>query len=536
MPNRARSWFSPTPAWFDGCTPSEGCATSFKAWSHGWTPTLSVWPILFLSVPFIVAALSTAQAADKKIVYGYSFWKANTGVTTEVLTWTDVNAKLKAALASAQQVNIYAGNCHSGGLIAAAADATAGLGMPHIIGTACAAAKTTTCGISRANDTRLKITDQLSSFGYLDYATKRLQGGVPKAKQLHDDAKTAWTADQSYDNNAPDYRRGNNADEDLKLDAGTKASHALVFASDMDGLRNLEAPSECAKAVKALGFTMGSVTDAKTVRYYYSGLTTAGDLYGVHCYGPGTVAKFDAALDTLKARVSADEGKVVVDIFLWGHGAEIPVNARANPDAPPGGPGRGAHVIASAQFDIPMTPDTWADLKEDAVVDRPDWVRASEPRFFLSVSDAHVTQPFSVTLGGIPLGSHTLSGGPAGDLLEVPLDDATINSLTLAHDGDTVLTVGFNLAPNDSMILALEDDITSNPLFQPGLFGTGLELVVSRTVDETGVSLPGTNHRQMLALVLALATAASLVLARRHRYLKALLASRRSGASPDPPT
>jgi hypothetical protein len=358
--------------------------------------------VLLATVLLTMTAVSPGPAAEKQVVYGYSFKKTNS--TTEELSWIKIVKKLNAALGSAQQLNIYVGTCHSGGLISAAGNQQDGLSMPHVIGTSTSEDKLHHPGRGPDKNPpgRLKATDGLFFYGYSEYVTKRLRGGMPKAKELHDDAKASWAQDPAYKaGEVPQYRRGQNADEDLKLDAGTKSSHALVFVGNYNGL-DWEPLNECALALKNLGFTMGPVTDTKTVRYY-TDTSTPSDVNGVHIYGPGKIVSFDAALDTLKALATADQGKVVVDLFLDGHGAELQANARENPNGPPAGPGRGAHILAGTQLDVPMSAEAWADLKEEVVTDRPDCVRGAVPAFFLSVSDARVTQPFAVTLGGIPL-------------------------------------------------------------------------------------------------------------------------------------
>jgi hypothetical protein len=431
-----------------------------------------------------------ALADDKGFEYGWSFVDNTNDRKTSELSWTKIVQELNGSLVKAKQVNLYIDACHAGGII----DKSAALEFPFVIGTPTTAEQKTEVGYGVRNQNppgylRGTIDTNEYYFSYHAYLAKRLRNRdpIPTAKQLHDAAAGDYNADPRLKKlGTPQYKKSSveggdkkTADDSLRLNAGTKNA-ALMFASDLQGV-DPSAFKEMYKAVKAMNFD-------HLKNYVHT--DSAGDQFGgtVTVTGKGTQQNFGTALGDLKTFLDAGEAATrLVNLFLYGHGARMPLNQSRRNGAVPGAAKQGVAVVNSglpedSRLAIPMDDAFWSALKVDVTDFSGAAARGSPPKFFVAYSEASVTQPVNISIGGmtehgftsLPLGVYSLPGSSTGGLVSVTLEDSYTRSLIETFDGTDELTLQFDLAPGEWFRLALEDDMLYDPLYTEPLFGAGL--------------------------------------------------------------
>ncbi|HWX22257.1 MAG TPA: hypothetical protein VN578_20340 [Candidatus Binatia bacterium] len=460
----------------------EAPAPSFRAIVKGAVMT----GILFL------CSLSALGDGEKEIL-SVCFYTAAADKRCDYVAWEKMVKLFNDNLANAKQFNLYADTCYSGRVIDLQGAAKSKLSMAFVIGTASKTSQIMEQGWCSKDkdpgrlpklDTNGDPVNNRYYYSYTAYVAKKLRAAaaVPGVKALHDAATGDVKADKDL-SQEPQFLSGNGADETWKLNSGGQ-NYGLVFGGS---LRRLYPD--------LLDQTYLAMLDLKltSLKFYASDL--AAKTYNkVVISGSGTVANFEAALgeikNAMKDRANTDE----VTLMLLAHGAKVEANALSRLDAVPGTPKQGVLMAQGTNgqpftLDIPMDADAWTALKQGVVQDDPTLASGAPPSFFLAVSAASLSSPFMVTVGGYPLGLFSLPSNSTGALLQVTITNTFVQDLILAHDGETNLTLEFDMAPGDSMTLALDDDVLFDPNYTPAMYGTGLALTVTKVSEQVALEI-----------------------------------------------
>lgn len=430
----------------------------------------------------LLSLAGQAHAQQKAITNGYMFWNKR-AEGNDVLSAIKLNKLLNDNLANAQQVNFFVDACYAGALIKLAPDPKYKLTIPYFLGTSDNDTKSTDIWSRKDLDPpgRLKHTDGGIYFAsYQAYLTKKLEAGAPKIKDLHDAAKSDFEKDTSrLYNEKPQSAKGNGADDQLKINAGTSKKHGLVFGADMSDLQ-LRPPRQTWLAMKGMGYD--------TLKFYqHNFLPQTFD--GIDFAGQGTYEHFKTELEGYKTAMDADKGKQTASIFLKTHGVRDTKDFKYQVNALPNTPKQGELITGggATSLGLLMDNDYWRDMKEDLVIDDPNQVRAVQPRFYVSYSESTFApdSPVSISLGGIDLGDFLIPSTTLGGMLELPLTDSQLVQFIAMNDGLPEVSVDFTLASGDSFRLATDDDVLFDPNFTQLNYGTGL------IVGVQGVPAPG---------------------------------------------
>lgn len=443
-----------------------------------------------------LAGLAGQAQAQKAITTGYMFWNKR-AEGNDVLSAVNLNKLLNENLGDAQQVNFFLDACYSGAMIDLAADPKYKPTIPFCLGTS-DNGKTKSTDIYSNKDVdppgRLKHSTKEQYFGgYTPYLVKQLRAGSPKVKDLHALAKADLEKDPGrLYNEKPQFATGNGADDQLKINAGTNKKYALVFGGDLSRLYTRPV-QEMWLAMKGKGYDSLKLYEHNFIKQTFD---------GIDFEGQGTYQNFKAELEGYKAAMAADKGKQTASIFLETHGVRDTKDFKYQVNAIPNTPKQGEVVMGQGggaqSLGLLMDGDFWRDLKEDLITDDPNQVRAVQPRFYLSYSEAAfaANSAMDIFLGGIDLGSFILPSTTIGGMLEVPLTDSQLTQFIALNDGLPEVSVSFTLADGDSFRVATDDDVLFDPNFTQLNYGTGL------IVGVQGVPAPGALAFGVAALAL----------------------------------
>jgi hypothetical protein len=417
---------------------------------------------------------------------GYVFFQ-NAKTDTKRISWTKMVALFNQYLSNAKQLNVFAGNCHSGGL----ANVANGLKtVPYAISTATKVDETTNDGNSNSDknppgrlpkhDTNDDVVDNRYYFSYTAYTTKQLRTGVSTVQQIHDAAKDAMAIDTKV-TGTPQLVSGNGGDPATNINAGA-SSLAMVFAGSLaDGL-NLDLPDQPYLAIKPL----------VTTTSYYDYNFDAKVVNKVNITGDGSYQSFLEGLTNQQTAIDANKKNVTTNIILAGHGYVTEKNVTPKPDAIPAQPKQGEEIVpppmdAPIPIGIGIDPGFWSDLHEGVTQFTPGLVRADQPDFFIAMSEGNLNHPIGVSIDGISLGDFSVTvPSTGGATLDVPLSDAFLTELFAAEPTmPSQLPITLDLAPGDSFRLALADDILDDPTYTQGEYGAGIGLDVEGVDDES---------------------------------------------------
>ncbi|MCC6229354.1 MAG: hypothetical protein IT432_09025 [Phycisphaerales bacterium] len=444
------------------------------------------------AVACALLALAGHAQAQKAITTGYMFWNKR-AEGNDVLSAVNLNKVLNDNLGDAQQVNFFLDACYSGAMIDLATDPKYKLTIPYFLGTS-DNGKTKSTDIGSSKDAnppgRLKHSKKDYYFGgYTPYLVKQLRAGSPKVKDLHASAKADVEKDPArLYNEKPQSDKGNGADDQLKINAGTNKKHALVFGGDLSRLYTRPV-QEMWIALKDKGYDSLKLYEHNLINQTFE---------GADIEGSGTYENFKSELQAYKTAMAADKGKQTASIFLETHGVRDTKDFKYQVNAIPNTPKQGEVITGGVQsLGLLMDNDFWRDLKEDLLVDDPNQVRAVQPRLYVSYSEAAFApnSTMNISLGGINLGDFLLPSTTIGGMLELPLTDSLLTQFITLNDGLPEVAVNFSLNDGDSFRLATDDDVLFDPNFTPLNYGTGL------IVGVQGVPAPG-------AIVLAVAAMA----------------------------
>jgi len=408
---------------------------------------------------------------------GYAFEKNNPGDTTRI-SWTKMVALFNQYLSNAKQLNVFAGTCHSGGL----ANAAGGLKtVPYVVSTATKVDQTTPDGwrntdqnppgLLPKHDSDDDVVADSFYKSYTAFFTKQLRTGASTVQQINDLIVNNMAA--AGVKGTPQLVSGNGGTAAAKINAGA-SSLAMEFVGNNDGL-NSGIPDQPYLALNPLVNTLSYYRynrDAQT----YGKITVNGD---------GSYNSFTTGLTNLQTAINANKGNVATNILLDGHGYVTEKNVTPKPAPIPATPKQGEEIAPPApgipfSLDIGMDPGFWSDLQEGVTQNTPGLFRADQPDFFLSVSEGSVTGPIGISIDGISLGSYSFSiPSTGGAMLDIPLSDSFLSQLfatnpTMPSD----IPISFSVSPDDSMRLALADDILDDPTFNQPEYGTGIGLDV----------------------------------------------------------
>jgi len=444
-----------------------------------------------LTAIVLSVGVASTHAEEKTFETGLCFYELNDGDTARA-SWSDIVKSFNARLDKAQQLNIFTDACYDGAAIDAASDATNGLKMPFVLGTAATSTGKMKMGWSSDDldpARRLQGLDDDYWYGMTAYVAKRLYAGPkPTVKQVFDAAKTDVVADPDL-HQTPQYFKSAGADDAFKIDQGTKSSHALQFTGDIEELWLIPSREQF-KAARQLGYNSAT--------FYAHNKTQQNLPEGGQLSGPGTYANFKTALANLQTALNAHPGEETASLFLTAHGYRKPKNVTKKPDAAPQQPKQG-HLStgsdpSSQYLDVDLDSTFWTDFTEEVTTDVPDLVRPHSPAFSLAVSELTLSGSLSVSIGDggtfLPLGTFALGDfetapGSTAGYLSVDLTDAQIAAIAGTFGGFSSLTLHFDLAPGDSFRLALEDDLFYDPTYFPATDGVGLATSV-QSVPEPG--------------------------------------------------
>lgn len=427
-----------------------------------------------------------ARGDDKIQGRGYLFWTEDDDAPAERVEWTKIVKLFNDNLAHVQQLNVFTGCCYSGALINAAANPKNTLTPKHVISTAVDHKVKATDGGHNGDQSppgRLLGADEAYYESYFAYLVKRLRNVSPVAtpKSAHDAAKADWLQDKSRSRNeTPQYVVGPGANENLALNGGTNSSHAILLVGDAARLW-VRPPKECYLALR--GMTLH--TAPNTLKYYQTG-RPAGVDGDVTYDGKGTFANFKGAVEAIKtiADVPANQGKVLLNVFLDGHGFNTTKNVCKDANPQPNQPKQGKRMTGGRTgFSVDVTRRFWRELTKPNALTLGvpiNWASSGSPRFFLAYSEASLTQPVVIDINGVTLGAYSIASTSIGGMLEVELSASIIDLLRRQYLGDAELELGVTLAAGDSLRLAIDDDMIFDPLYPAGDFGIGLATMVER--------------------------------------------------------
>lgn len=427
-----------------------------------------------------------ARADDKIQGRGYLFWTTDPDAPAERVEWTKVVSLLNDNLAHVQQVNLFIGCCYSGALIHAAANPKNPLAPKHVISTAVDHKVKATDAGQNGEQTppgRLLAADEEYYESYFAYLVKRLKNQTPVAtpKIAHDAAAADWMIDKSRaKNETPQYSVGAGANENLALNGGTSSSHAILIVGDAARLW-IRPPKECYLALRGLNLH----TAPNTLKYYQTGKSAGAD-GDVSYDGSGTLNNLKSSLAAIKtlADMPANQGKVLLNIFLDGHGFNTSKNVCKDANPHPNTPKQGKRMQGGRSgLSIDTSRRFWRELnhpKATVLSSPPNWVAAGPPRFFLAYSEASLSQPVTIDINGHTLGAFSIPSTSLGGMLEVELPASLIAVLRQNYLGNATLELGVTLAAGDELRLALDDDLIFDPLYPANDYGIGLATLVER--------------------------------------------------------
>jgi hypothetical protein len=446
----------------------------------------------------LAAAGSLALAADDT---GLSLFSTND--QDQRISYLALIKLLNADLAGAQQVNIYDGVCHGGGLLTAAGN----LSMPFFIGVGEKdPAVCTTSDSSKADQKppgRLTISpagdDKNFYYGFDEYITKRLQNvaTIPTAQSLFTAAQADVLADPGLKGQTPGSTQSKDANINLAINGGTNSNHALIFDGTTGGL-NSEALLETYRALAQGGY--GFTNKGNSLQFYKSS-NAKQSFEGTNIDGPGTLANLKAALTNIQASVKANPNKELVNIFFQGHGY-LKAVAAPRQNGMNGVPKDGAVVSGGGTSTLTLPTDAafWEDLEVGIEPNDESLTRIFPPQFSLSVSEDGLSAPIGITIDGLSLGSFSLPSSSTGAELDVPMPDSLTAALLLEAEGDTSIPISFTLGPGDFFRIATEDDILLDPNYQQDQYGFGISTVVAGIVPEPASLLLLLNGVVLLAV------------------------------------
>lgn len=439
------------------------------------------------SLLVLVAGSLSAAAADREITAGLSFWSPDSQADYDHLSYVGFIKLINQNLKDAQQANLFIDACYSGPLHDLVAQDKTKFAMPYVLGTATQdLRKTTDMWSSRDVNPpgRPRGEDDGYYGGYTPYLAKHLAGPAPTVRALLDSAgaDNAADPDRKY-GEVPKKSKGAGGDDTLKINQGTNKKHAGVFAANLSKLYT-EPPNMLARRVTALNYD--------SVKYYKHN-RTAGDYTGYRIDGNGSFGNFKSWLEGLEPTLRGDKGKQTVSLFIETHGIKDTKNSKFKVGAIPGTPKQGEAYAglpggSDTVLTLTMDDEYWSDLREEVTADLPDQVRALQPRFYLAYSEAAMAADsfMDIAIGDIFLGSYHLDTTSLGGLLEVTLTDSILAQVLARHDGAPELALTFGLNEGDMFRIAVDDDILTDPLFQPLNYGTGLLVSVQGTVPAPG--------------------------------------------------
>ncbi len=394
-------------------------------------------------------------------------------------------------LANAQQVNIYNGLCYGGGLLAPAANLT----MPYYVGVGQSdPSMKTKFGYSNADQvppgrfqvqTATKVSDGSPIYSYFysysDYLSKRLANtaAIPTASGLQTSAANDSTADPDLKASvSPKAIMGNKADPNLAINGGAKSSSMLYFAGNFTGLYTAPiAQTARILADPAYGFTKAP----NTLGIYLQ--TTESISNGPPVNGQGTLTDLNNALANLKATIAKNPNQALVNIDFEGHGYR---EANAAPMAPAAAPGTKDGAVFSGGpgglTTVSITTDSefWTDLSAELTPQGAGLTRGALPEFILGYSEATVSNPVTIMIGNLTLGTFSLTNSSAGDELQYDLPDAFTLQLLSEYDNASSLSIEFLFASGDSFRIATPDDVdTSGSLYTGVDYGVGIATTVA---------------------------------------------------------
>ncbi len=432
----------------------------------------------------LVMGVSAVQGAER-FDYGFVFWSPND--KDERLPWAKVLTQMKDNLGRAKQVNYFLDTCYAGQAISQSDPDNGGidLGMPYTMSVSTTATKKMSFDgdVPDLNPPRRLKVGNTYYYSFNDYLTKRLKDKdpVPSVKQLFDAAKVDVLADTGIGaGRVPQFMKRGSGNENLKIKGDGDKSRTLLFGGDMEEMYD-PSHDESYRALNAYSFD-------SQVMYRHSDEDTSRD---PPIQGKGTWSNFGTSLTNLKTQLAAgNAGTQVVNIFQVGHGYRKALNdnRRQNLSLDElGGPGQGYEITGTGspsgdQLNIPMDMDFWNTLKAGLFpppIDEPDLTRMGEPQFDLAYSAHALNDEFSISIGGVSLGTFTLPEDSPSGTLVVPLDDSFLSQLIAVNDGATSLTIQFNLSMGDTIQLGLLDDLLSDPSYASTTYGTGISTVVA---------------------------------------------------------
>ncbi|MGH7178196.1 MAG: hypothetical protein ACREJC_12510 [Tepidisphaeraceae bacterium] len=438
---------------------------------------------LRISALILFSLILSKPALAGKFEFGLEFWPPSGKEGDEdQISWKSVLTEVKGTLGRAKQFNWFIDACYAGQAITQS-DPTSGtdLAMPHTISTATTADRPMRFGWSENDQDppkRIKVGDTYY-YSFNDYLTKRLKNNspVPTVKQLFDAGKADCVADPDIPaGRIPQFVKRGGGDDALKIKGDADKSRTVVFGADMNEMY-FEPHTESYNTLK--GYTFDSIVLYRHDKQDASGTPPI--------KGKGTWGNFKGALGDLKTQLAAGTAATqMVNIFHVGHGYRKSLNEdkENNLDGRSGlHEGRiidGTSDPFGEQLDIPMDAQFWDTLKASLfpTVDE-DLGRIYQPRFTLGYSEQDVTAPFSIAIGGVPLGTFELESSATSGQLVVPLNDSFLNQLITTMDGASLLTMQFNLAVGDSIRLGLEDDLYGDPSYLSSTYGAGISTVVA---------------------------------------------------------
>jgi hypothetical protein len=404
---------------------------------------------------------------------------------------------LNGNLANAQQVNIYDGLCFGGGILAPAATLT----MPYYVGVGQSdPSKKTVDGDSETDVNppgRLKIQTGTKDgnpvytyfYSYSAYLTKRLAdtANIPTAAGLQKAAADASTTDPDLKAAvSPKAIMGNGANPNLAINGGTKSSSMLYFVGNPAGL-NLDPFRKTVKVVSDAAY--GFAKAPNTLGTYVGNYTKVG---GVELTGQGTLAGLESALANLKATIAANPKQALVNIDFDGNGYR---EAEAAPKAQGAAPGpKDGAIFGNAPgglttVSLTLDAEFWTDLSAQLTSQGAGLVRGALPEFILGYSEASASDPVTIMIGNLTLGSFSLTNSSSGDELQYDLPDPFTLQLLSEYDNATSLPIEFLFgSSSDSFRIATPDDVdTPGSLYTGVDYGVGIATTVAEVEYEPGV-------------------------------------------------
>ena len=438
-----------------------------------------LWAAIISSV--LLAGIPALAADDT----GLSLFSTND--QDERISYLALVKLLNDNLAGAQQVDIYDGVCHGGGLLTAAGN----LSMPFFIGVGEKdPAKCTTSSSSTADQKppgRLTISpagnDKNFYFSFDAYITKRLQnvGTVPTAQSLFTSAQSDVASDPSLKGETPGSTSGNGANVNLAINGGTSSNHALIFNGTTAGL-DTEPLLETYRALAQGGY---GFTNKGNSLQFYNNSDAKQSFEGTNIDGSGKLANLKTALGNIQTSIKANPNKELVNIFFQGHGY-LKAVAAPRGNGMNGVPKDGAVVSGGGTTTLMLPTDAafWEDLEVGIEPNDESLTRIFLPQFSLAVSEDSLSAPIGITIDGLSLGSFSLPSSSKGAELDVNIPDSLTAALLLEADADASIPISFTLASGDFFRVATEDDVLLDPNYEQDQYGFGISTVAAGVVPE----------------------------------------------------